>query len=110
MHTKALDHCTIASFHLSLPPLHVQVEDIRSLTQPVRILLQEGLLFAVHHTEGQSRHGKISLKDGRLHLHSLQDQPPPPLAVTVQVGQGFVSYSCCPLACGIFTLRKRNTM
>ena len=50
--------------------------------------MEAGRVFAVHDVEGQSRHARISLEDGRLHLHSLQAQAPPPRAVTLQVGQG----------------------
>ncbi|KAG0730310.1 hypothetical protein GWK47_028496 [Chionoecetes opilio] len=66
------------------PPL--KVEDLRSLTQPVRDLLQRGLVFAIHTTEGRSRQAIISLEDDRLYLHCLRDQPLPRGAVTLQVG------------------------
>ncbi|KAG0714924.1 hypothetical protein GWK47_013138 [Chionoecetes opilio] len=60
---------------LMSPPL--KVEDLRSLTQPVRDLLQRGLVFAIHTTEGRSRQAIISLEDDRLYLHCLRDQPLP---------------------------------
>ncbi|KAG0716482.1 hypothetical protein GWK47_009607 [Chionoecetes opilio] len=71
--------------------LVVGVEDLRSLTQHARNLLQRGLVFAVHTTEGRSRQAKISLEDDRLFLHCLRDQPLPRGAVTLQVGQPLLS-------------------
>ncbi|KAG0728482.1 Reticulocyte-binding protein 2 a [Chionoecetes opilio] len=67
-------------------PLSLQAEDLRSLTQPARDLLQRELVFAVHTTEGRSRQAIISHEDDRLYLHCLRDQPLPRGAVTLQVG------------------------
>ncbi|XP_063847531.1 uncharacterized protein LOC135092778 isoform X3 [Scylla paramamosain] len=66
-----------------LRPHSLLLEDLLSLTQPARNLLQAGLVFAVHHMNGQSRHARFSLQDDHLFLHSLQDEVPPPGAVTV---------------------------
>ncbi|XP_063852574.1 uncharacterized protein LOC135095589 isoform X2 [Scylla paramamosain] len=68
------------------PPL--TAEDLHSLTQRARGLVEAGLVFAVQDVKGQTRHARISLEDGRLHLLSLQAQVPPPGAATLQVGQG----------------------
>ena len=67
----------------------LQAEDLLSLTQPARVLVEAGLVLAVQDVEGQSRHARISLEHGRLHLYSLQAlaTPPPPHAITLQVGQ-----------------------
>lgn len=70
---------------LLTPTLHA--EDLRNLTQPARSLLRAGLVFAIHHQKGRSRHASISLEDGRLFLHSLQDQPLPSRAVTLQMDE-----------------------
>ncbi|KAG0703830.1 Tripartite motif-containing protein 65 [Chionoecetes opilio] len=73
-------------------PQSLQAEDLRSLTQLARYLLQRGLVFAVHTTEGRSRHARISFEDDRLYLHCLLDQRRqtrrslPRGAVTLQVG------------------------
>ncbi|KAG0729299.1 E3 ubiquitin-protein ligase TRIM56 [Chionoecetes opilio] len=74
---------------LMSPPL--RVEDLRSLTQHARDLLQRGLVFAVHTTAGRSRQASLSLEDDRLYLHCLRDQPLPRGAVTLQVGQPLLS-------------------
>ncbi|KAG0726108.1 hypothetical protein GWK47_037256 [Chionoecetes opilio] len=78
---------------LMSPPLSppLKVEDLRSLTQHARDLLQRGLVFAVHTTAGQSRQASLSLEDDRLYLHCLRDQPLPRGAVTLQVGQPLLS-------------------
>ncbi|KAG0728600.1 Peptidyl-prolyl cis-trans isomerase CYP18-4 [Chionoecetes opilio] len=70
---------------LMSPPL--KVEDLRSLTQHARDLLQRGLVFAVHTTVGRSRQAKISLEDDRLYLHCLRDQPLPRCAITLQLDE-----------------------
>ncbi|XP_050739513.1 E3 ubiquitin-protein ligase TRIM32-like isoform X2 [Eriocheir sinensis] len=62
-------------------------EDLRSLTQPVRRLLEAGRVFAVHQAEGQRRHARISLEAGQLCLHALKDLPPPRCAATLQVSE-----------------------
>ncbi|XP_063855583.1 uncharacterized protein LOC135097587 isoform X2 [Scylla paramamosain] len=69
-----------------LAPL-LTAEDLHSLTQHVKSLVEAGLVFAVHDVEGQTRHARISLEDGSLHLHSLQTQAPPPRAATLQIGE-----------------------
>ncbi|KAG0713632.1 RING finger protein nhl-1 [Chionoecetes opilio] len=76
-------------YALKSPPL--KVEDLRSLTQPARDLLQRGLVFAVHKREGWSRKASISLEDDRLYLHCLRDQPLPCGAVTLRVGLSLLS-------------------
>ncbi|KAG0729949.1 Tripartite motif containing 13 [Chionoecetes opilio] len=78
-----------SSLHPAPQSLHV--EDLRSLTQHARDLLQRGLVFAVHTTAGQSRQASLSLEDDRLYLHCLRDQPLPRGAVTLQVGQPLLS-------------------
>ncbi|XP_050730498.1 uncharacterized protein LOC127005592 isoform X8 [Eriocheir sinensis] len=67
--------------------LSLKAEDLRSLTQPIRSLLQAGLVFAVHQVEGQRRHARISLEAGQLYLHALKDQPLPLGAATLQVSE-----------------------
>ncbi|XP_050715113.1 uncharacterized protein LOC126997924 [Eriocheir sinensis] len=62
-------------------------EDLRSLTQPARRLLEAGRVFAVHQAEGQLRHAKISLEAGQLCLHALKDLPLPLGAATLQVSE-----------------------
>ncbi|XP_050739173.1 uncharacterized protein LOC127009848 [Eriocheir sinensis] len=62
-------------------------EDLRSLTQPARRLLEAGWVFAVHQVEGQRRHARISLEAGQLCLHALKDHPPPLGAATLQVSE-----------------------
>ncbi|KAK8371715.1 hypothetical protein O3P69_018965 [Scylla paramamosain] len=68
---------------LLTPPL--TTEDLFSLRQPAKGMVEAGLVFAVHEVEGRSRYARISLEDGRLHLHSLQAQAPPSCAVTLQM-------------------------
>ncbi|KAG0724764.1 Tripartite motif containing 13 [Chionoecetes opilio] len=75
---------------MSPPPLKARTP------QPdadARDLLQRGMVFAVHITEGRSRQAIISLEDNRLYLHCLrdQDQDQPRGAVTLQVGQPLLS-------------------
>ncbi|XP_050731553.1 uncharacterized protein LOC127006090 isoform X2 [Eriocheir sinensis] len=65
----------------------LKVEDLRSLTQHVRTLLQAGRVFAVHQVEGQRRHARISLEAGRPCLHALKEHPLPRGAATLQVSQ-----------------------
>ncbi|XP_050730495.1 uncharacterized protein LOC127005592 isoform X5 [Eriocheir sinensis] len=67
--------------------LSLKAEDLRSLTQPARSLLQAGLVFAVHQVEGQRRHARISLEAGRLYLYALKEQPLPLGASTLQVSE-----------------------
>ncbi|XP_050740038.1 RING finger protein 207-like [Eriocheir sinensis] len=62
-------------------------EDLRSLTQPARRMLEAGRVFAVHQAEGQRRHARISLEAGQLCLHALKDHPPPRGAATLQVSE-----------------------
>ncbi|XP_063868893.1 E3 ubiquitin-protein ligase TRIM32-like [Scylla paramamosain] len=70
---------------LLAPPL--TSEDLHSLTQPARGLVEAGRVFAVHDMEGQTRHARISLEDGSLYLHSLQAQALPNLTATLQMGK-----------------------
>ncbi|XP_045117305.1 E3 ubiquitin-protein ligase TRIM32-like [Portunus trituberculatus] len=60
-------------------------EELLRLTQRARGLVEAGRVLAVQDVEGQTRHARISLEHGRLHLHSLQATPPPPHALTLQV-------------------------
>ncbi|XP_050717822.1 uncharacterized protein LOC126999340 [Eriocheir sinensis] len=70
-------------------------EDLLSLTQPARRLLEAGRVFAVHQAEGQRRHARISLEAGQLCLHALKDHPPPRGAVTLQVSEVAPLYPPC---------------
>ncbi|XP_063855614.1 uncharacterized protein LOC135097614 isoform X3 [Scylla paramamosain] len=70
---------------LLAPPL--TAEDLHSLTQRGRGLVEAGLVFAVHDVEGQTRHARISLEDGSLYLHSLQAQALPNVTATLQMGE-----------------------
>ncbi|XP_050731792.1 uncharacterized protein LOC127006226 isoform X2 [Eriocheir sinensis] len=67
----------------------LKAEDLRSLTQPTRSLLQAGRVFAVHQVEGQRRHARISLdaEDERLYLHALKEHTLPLGAATLQVSE-----------------------
>ena len=80
-----------------MAPLVLQVEELRSLKQPARTLLEADLVFAAHQVNGHSRHAKIRLEDGRLCLYSLRDQPPPLGAAILQVGQALLSCSIAVL-------------
>ncbi|XP_063868908.1 uncharacterized protein LOC135104985 isoform X2 [Scylla paramamosain] len=62
-------------------------EDLHSLTQRARGLVEAGLVFAVHDVEGQTRQARISLEDGSLYLHSLQAQALPNFTTTLQMGK-----------------------
>ncbi|XP_045117402.1 uncharacterized protein LOC123508058 [Portunus trituberculatus] len=62
-------------------------EELLRLTQRARGLVEAGRVLAVQDVEGQTRHARINLKHGRLHLHSLQATPPPPHALTLQMGE-----------------------
>ncbi|XP_045117862.1 uncharacterized protein LOC123508317 [Portunus trituberculatus] len=53
-------------------------EELLRLTQRARGLVEAGRVLAVQDVEGQTRHARISLEHGRLHLHSLQATPLPP--------------------------------
>ncbi|XP_063854792.1 uncharacterized protein LOC135096954 isoform X3 [Scylla paramamosain] len=70
---------------LLAPPL--TAEDLHSLTQPARGLVEAGLVFAVHDVKGKTRHARISLEDGSLYLHSLQAQALPNFTATLQMGK-----------------------
>ncbi|XP_063882587.1 uncharacterized protein LOC135112258 isoform X2 [Scylla paramamosain] len=70
---------------LLAPPL--TAEDLHSLTQRARGLVEAGLVFAVHDVKGQTRHARISLEDGSLYLHSLQAQALPNFIATLQMGK-----------------------
>ncbi|XP_063856642.1 uncharacterized protein LOC135098295 isoform X2 [Scylla paramamosain] len=70
---------------LLAPPL--TAEDLHSLTQRARDLVEAGLVFAVHDVEGQTRQARISLEDGSLYLHSLQAQALPNFTATLQMGE-----------------------
>ncbi|XP_050739177.1 tripartite motif-containing protein 65-like [Eriocheir sinensis] len=65
----------------------LMAEDLRSLTQPARRLLEAGRVFAVYQAEGQRRHARISLEAGQLCLHALKDHPLPRGAATLQVSE-----------------------
>ncbi len=65
----------------------LQAEDLHSLTQRARGLLEAGLVFAVHDVKGQTRNARISLVDSSLYLHSLQAQVLPNFIAALQVGQ-----------------------
>ncbi|XP_050739172.1 tripartite motif-containing protein 65-like [Eriocheir sinensis] len=62
-------------------------EDLRSLTQPARRLMEAGPVFAVYQAEGHRQHARISLEAGQLCLHTLKDHPPPRGAATLQVNE-----------------------
>lgn len=78
---------TLAEKLQSLMVLPLKAEDLRTLTQPARSLLQAGLVFTAHKTEGQTRHAKIRLDGNRQYLHSLQDQTVPPGAAILQMDE-----------------------
>lgn len=82
----ALDSSITDRLEAVLTPT-LQAEDLRSLTQPARNLLQASLVFAVHQHKGRNLHARIILKNGRQYLHALQDQPLPPRAATVQMDE-----------------------
>ncbi|KAG0692889.1 NK-tumor recognition protein [Chionoecetes opilio] len=75
------------------------VSDVNIIHPPLllsivkRLISQRGLVFAVHTTEGRSRHARISFEDERLYLHCLLDQRRqtrrslPRGAVTLQVDE-----------------------
>lgn len=84
-HTLIIQSSFLLSAHFPL-----QVNDLRFLTQPVMRLLEAGQLFAVHQVEGRQRHAKVTTADGRLFLHSLQDQQLPLGAGTLQVSEEFL--------------------
>lgn len=56
---------------------NLKIEDLRSLTQPVRRLLEVGRVYAVHQEEGRRREARISLEADRLYLHALKDHLSP---------------------------------
>lgn len=68
-----------------LSPHSQLVKDLLIPTKSTRELLEAGLVFAVSDVKGQSRHAKITLVDGRLHIHSLQLKDPPTGALTIQM-------------------------
>lgn len=63
---------------------HLNV-DIRTMTEYTKIILQTGCVYAILKTEGQTRHGRISLEDDRLYLHCFQDRPVPFCVATLKV-------------------------
>ncbi|XP_045123130.1 peptidyl-prolyl cis-trans isomerase CYP21-2-like [Portunus trituberculatus] len=65
----------------------VGAEELLRLTQRARDLVEAGRVLAVQDVKGQRRHARISLEDGRLHLYSLQDTPPSPDALILQMGE-----------------------
>ncbi|XP_045113945.1 E3 ubiquitin-protein ligase TRIM56-like isoform X2 [Portunus trituberculatus] len=85
----AMDSTLLAPFAAAAerlaPPL--KAEELLRLTQRARGLVKAGLILAVQDVEGQTRHARISLQHGRLHLHSLQAPPPPPHALILQMGE-----------------------
>lgn len=65
----------------------LKVEDLLNLKQTARSLLKTGRVFAVHEFKGRSRYARISFDDGRLYLHSLLSQPPPPGVSMMQMDE-----------------------
>lgn len=65
------------------------------MTIPARSLIQAGMVVAVKQMEDK-RHARISLEEGRLYLHAMQNQSPPPFAARLQV-RPFCSFICCSL-------------
>ncbi|XP_063855675.1 uncharacterized protein LOC135097658 [Scylla paramamosain] len=78
--------CIADRLQALLAPL-LTAEDLHSLTQRARGLVEAGLAFAVQDVEGQTRHARISLEDGSLYLHSLQAQALPNFTATLQMGE-----------------------
>ena len=68
----------------------LQADDLRNMTLPARSLIQADMVVAVKQ-EDRRRHARISLDNGRLYLHTMQDQPPPHAAARIQVGHGYLS-------------------
>lgn len=65
----------------------LEAEDLHLLMPPTRSLLEAGLVYATHTTEGQSRYAQVSLDGDSLYLHSLKDQRPPPGAAVVPIDE-----------------------
>ncbi|XP_037801628.1 uncharacterized protein LOC119596449 [Penaeus monodon] len=54
----------------------VSVESLRGLSVPVRLLVEAGKVAAVLTKHGKTRHGRITLHDGAICLHHLQNVCP----------------------------------
>lgn len=65
--------------------LPIQLDDVCSLRQPTRSLLEAGRVFAVHQVKGQWQCASITLSGCSVYLHALQDQTLPAGAATLQV-------------------------
>lgn len=70
---------------LLIPTL--KMEDVCSLRQPARSLLEAGLVVIVHQVEGRFQHARVSLVKNQLYLHHLKDQLPPLGAAFLQIGE-----------------------
>nr|XP_045582671.1 uncharacterized protein LOC123745771 [Procambarus clarkii] len=62
------------------------VEHLRDLNEPVKSLLEAGRVFAVKELADDTYYARITLKEGRLCLHSLANQPLPAFAATLKHG------------------------
>lgn len=69
------------------PAAHLKVEDVCSLRQPTRSLLEAGRVFAVHQVKGQWQCASITLSGCSVYLHALQDQTLPAGASTLQMSE-----------------------
>lgn len=76
------------------------------MTLPARSLIEADMVVAVNQVEDRQRHARISLENGRLYLHALQDQPPPPCAARLQVGHGYLSPSPLKHAARVADLQR----
>lgn len=70
---------------MSLP---LQAEDVYSLRQPTRSLMEAGRVFAVHQVKGVWKCARLTVSGGSVCLHALQDQTLPVGAATLQVRPG----------------------
>ncbi|XP_042222281.1 uncharacterized protein LOC121866577 isoform X1 [Homarus americanus] len=55
----------------------LNVENLRRLTDPMKALLESGKVVAIKEDGGRLRSSRISVQRGKLHLHTLLDQPTP---------------------------------
>ncbi|KAK8379977.1 hypothetical protein O3P69_019790 [Scylla paramamosain] len=64
----------------------LKAADLHKMTPAARSLIQAGMVVVVTQME-HKRHARMSLEDGRLYLHALQDQPPPPCVARLQMSE-----------------------
>ncbi|KAK3887946.1 hypothetical protein Pcinc_007968 [Petrolisthes cinctipes] len=66
---------------------YIKFEELKQMKPDIRKKVEAGEVFARQENQYDLNYSRLSLDNGRLHLHCLQNQPPPHVAITLPVSE-----------------------